>query len=99
MTVLEYLKAKEEYKGMPVELIDFITDRTSYYGSYECCIANIKEAGIKHIANAIMFCDRTSVTWEKVKVFYICDIKQYDEQDIITAIIQKEKNLKEKYGK
>ena len=81
MTVFEYLKSKPEYSKCPINLINFITQRSTSYGSYECCIDDLSA---KHIADAVMMYDCTDT--KSVRIVYICDIEWYSESDIIEAV-------------
>ena len=85
MTVLEYLKSKPEYSNCPISLINFITQRSTYYGSYECCIDDMEnDFSVKHIADAVMMHDCPDT--KSVRIVYICGIEWYSESDIIEAI-------------
>ena len=85
MTVLEYLKSKPEYSNCPINLINFITQRSAYYGSYECCIDDLESSlSSKYIADATMMHDCTDT--KSVRIVYIYDIEWYSESDIIEAI-------------
>ena len=83
MTVLEYLKSKPEYNECPINFTNFITQRSSYYGSYNCCIDDL-ENNINHIADATMMYDCTNT--KSVHIIYMCDIEWYSESEIIEAV-------------
>lgn len=85
MTVLEYLKSKPEYNKCPINLTNFITQRSSYYGSYNCCIDDMENyLDSKHIADATMMCDCTDT--KSVHIIYMCDIEWYSESEIIESV-------------
>lgn len=95
MKVVDYLKGKKEYIGCPIELINFITERGAYYGSYERCLDDLESH--TDIANAIMLSDRTAS--ERVRIYYICNIEWYSEIDISEAVDRAEKSIKERLDK
>ncbi len=84
MKVIEYLKENQSAMrlGVPIELKDLIDEGTVYDGSYEGMLEFLERSGLEHIANATFVLEDIYNDKNRIMIYYVKDIKEYDEFDL-----------------
>lgn len=100
MTVFEYLKQRKGCTHLAVELRNFITDGTTFFGSYGCAIEAFNSDEYKSLGNAV--CMHTSdleiCTDGRLIIYYIRPLNQYSDEDLARAATVLHRHKTEKAG-
>ena len=84
MKIIEYLKENHSAmrSGLPIELQDLIDERSVYAATYEGMLDSLERVGLEHVKNATFVMEDIYNDQNKIILYYIKEIKEYDEFDL-----------------
>ncbi len=84
MNIIDYLKENHSAmrSGLPIELRDLIDERSVSAGSYESMVEFLGQVGLEHVKNATFVLDDLYNDENRIILYYVKEIKEYDEFDL-----------------
>ncbi len=85
MKIIDYLKENRTQlnNGLPINLIDVVDEREVYAGNFKDLVEWLdKTVGLEHVKNARFIFDDIDNGEDRIVLWYMKDIKEYDDFDL-----------------